>query len=109
MNKTLLEIKHHCNRRLFKFDLLESDTDIVLSNVWTKDFKVTNASYDGLKALKHYALVHNKHIHVLSKNSRVFELLRNAGFHQNLLMKGKGDIMVGAIPFMYSWRPTNGS
>ncbi len=105
MDKSLLDIKHHCNRRLFKFDLVDVGTDIVLSNMWTKDFKPTNASYDGLRALKYYARQRGKLIHVVTNQSKVFNLLYNEGFHQNLLMKGKGDISnhLGKNVLMYTW------
>jgi hypothetical protein len=108
MNTTLLEIKHHCNRRLFKFDLFETDSDILMIDVWTKDFKITRASIDGLRALKHYARMHNKALHVVAKSNKVFGILYNDGFHQNLLMAGRGDVS-SLIPksstLMYSWRP----
>lgn len=112
MSKTLLDIKDHCNRLLFKFDVAESDLDIVLSNVWTKDYKVTTASIDGLRAIKYYADRRSKCVHVVAKTNKVFNLILNSGFHQNLLMRGAGDIS-NLVPestiFMYSWRPHNGS
>lgn len=112
MTGTLLNIKELSTKRLFKFDVAETDLDIVLSNVWTKDYKVTLASIDGLKAIKYYAERRSKHVHVVAKHSRVFNLLHNLGFHQNLMLKGLGDIQ-NLIPestiFMYSWRPHNGS
>lgn len=107
MQKALAEIHHRSKRRLFKFDVLDLDTDLILTNMWVKDFKPTMATEDGLKALKAYASQHAKAVHVIARSNKVFNILHMHGFTFNPMFTGKGDIsqyLPKDLVYLYSWR-----
>lgn len=108
MQKALAEIHNRSKRRLFKFDVLDLDTDLLLTNMWVKDFKPTIATEDGIKALKAYAKSYAKEIHVVAKSNKVFNILHMHGFTFNPLFTGKGNIsqhLPADLVYLYSWRP----
>lgn len=107
----LQAIANTANAKGFKFKFVETDTDVVMLNVWSRDYKPTTTSIDVFKAFKHYCGIHNKHLHVIAPNRKVRGIFHMHGLTFNFLSQGKGDIspMLSQLSYVYSWSPDHGT
>ena len=107
----LQTIANNANAKGFKFKIVETEHDVLMLNVWSRDYKPTNASIDAFNAIKHYCTIYNKYLHVIASNRKVRGIFHMHGLTFNFLSKGKGDIspMLSQYSYVYSWRSDHGN